>query len=161
MVAIIFATINGSILLSIRNYWGYVWNPDPEVASLIAKILPLAACFQLSDAVGGVTSGILRGVGLQKVGAYINLCGYYLFGLPIGLLLTFPPKSSFPSWGLQGVWSGLTMALLTVSVVQLVLISRINWTRESERAVDRVRDDGTEYDAQLPFYVEEDSSLLA
>ena len=37
-----------------------------------------------------MTGGVIRGVGMQKVGAMCNLVGYYIIGLPIGLLLMFP-----------------------------------------------------------------------
>ena len=37
-----------------------------------------------------MTGGVIRGVGKQKVGALCNMVGYYVFGLPIGILLMFP-----------------------------------------------------------------------
>lgn len=37
----------------------------------------------------GVTGGIMRGVGKQRVGALCTLVGYYFVGLPIGLSLMF------------------------------------------------------------------------
>lgn len=104
-------------------------------------IIPLAAVFQLSDAISAVSGGILRGLGHQKFGAYINLFGYYGLGLPLGLFLTFPPNDLFKSWDLFGLWTGLTVALMTVSIVQVLMISRVNWAEESENARIRVNEE--------------------
>jgi Na+-driven multidrug efflux pump len=41
--------------------------------------------FQLSDAVGAVSGGILRGIGRQDLGAWMNVFGYYVVGLPFGV----------------------------------------------------------------------------
>jgi MATE family multidrug resistance protein len=57
------ALFNAIFLFSIRNHWGYLWNSDPMLNSIIASILPLAALFQLSDAIGTVGAGVLRGIG--------------------------------------------------------------------------------------------------
>lgn len=52
-----------------------------------------ATAFQYDlDCVQGLTSGILRGAGKQKIGAILNLVGYYGVGLPIGLSLMFAGK---------------------------------------------------------------------
>lgn len=42
--------------------------------------------------VQGVTSGIFRGAGKQRIGAIFNLVGYYVFGLPIAVSLMFVAK---------------------------------------------------------------------
>lgn len=40
----------------------------------------------------GVIGGIVRGAGKQMVGAVVNLVGFYVIGLPIGVSLMFPVK---------------------------------------------------------------------
>lgn len=40
----------------------------------------------------GVTSGIMRGAGKQRIGAICNLVGYYAIGLPIAVSLMFAAK---------------------------------------------------------------------
>jgi MATE family multidrug resistance protein len=51
----------------------------------------------------------------------INFCGYWLLGLPAGYLLCF--RLGF---GIAGLWWGLTMALVIISVVLL-----ITWQRKT------------------------------
>ncbi|KAJ3029011.1 hypothetical protein HDV00_009817, partial [Rhizophlyctis rosea] len=109
-LGLLVATFNSSSLIAVRNHWGRLWTDDPEVISLIAQTLPLCAIFQLSDAIGGVGGGILRGCGRQEIGAYINLAGYYLLGIPVGLWACFK-KFGGPGLGIVGLWIGLTVGL--------------------------------------------------
>jgi MATE family multidrug resistance protein len=52
---------------------------------------------------------MLRGCGRQNLGAYINLTGYYIIGLPVGIYLTFIHKM-----GLIGLWVGLTIGYKSI-----------------------------------------------
>lgn len=45
--------------------------------------------------------GTLRGVGLQHVGATVNIVAYYFIALPLGITLAFRT-----SMGLGGLWLG-------------------------------------------------------
>jgi multidrug resistance protein, MATE family len=100
--AFVLATGNAMALLAVKDKWGYLFSSDPEVVDIVAGILPLAAIFQVSDALGAVGGGILRGAGRQAIGASINIAGYYVFGLPIGVFIAFYFKL-----GLLGLWMGL------------------------------------------------------
>ncbi|KAF9254337.1 MATE efflux family protein [Marasmius fiardii PR-910] len=68
VVAGVFAVV----LLIFRSRWSYLFNEDPSVASMVRSILPLMAMFQIFDATGAVTSGILRARGKQVTGALLN-----------------------------------------------------------------------------------------
>ena len=35
------------VFLTFRNQWGYIFNDDPKVISLVAHILPLCSLFQV------------------------------------------------------------------------------------------------------------------
>ena len=72
--------------------------------------MPLVALFQVFDGLGTVTGGILRAKGQQNVGAVLNLAGYYVVGIPVGLVLAF-----HAGMGIYGLWAGLTMALVIVA----------------------------------------------
>ncbi len=72
--------------------------------------MPLVALFQVFDGLGVVTGGILRAKGQQNVGAVLNLAGYYIVGIPVGLLLAF-----HAGMGIYGLWAGLTIALVIVA----------------------------------------------
>lgn len=47
-LSVLTAFLNSAILLIFKNNWGYLFNNDPEVVSLVADILPYVAFFQVS-----------------------------------------------------------------------------------------------------------------
>jgi MATE family multidrug resistance protein len=49
----------------------------------------------------------LRGLGKTRGPMAINMVAYGVIGLPIGYLLCFHTP-----WGIYGLWSGLTLALI-------------------------------------------------
>ncbi|KAJ3254629.1 hypothetical protein HK103_007039 [Boothiomyces macroporosus] len=123
-IGLIFAVINSTLLLSFKDVLGYLFTDDVEVVRLVANILPLAALFQLSDSIGA-TGG----------GAQINLSGYYIIGLPLGGLLAFKFD-----YGLLGLWIGITVGLVFVSIIEVIIISwRTDWDTEVEKALKLVR----------------------
>jgi multidrug resistance protein, MATE family len=124
-----------SLLIVFKDTWGYMFSREESVVKLVASILPLAAFYQLSDTTGSIGGGAIRGCGLQKWGSYINLIGYYVIGVPIGLLLTFHP---FFNMGLFGIWVGLTVGLIFVSTAQLVVILHVDWEKMAENAKSRL-----------------------
>lgn len=74
---------------------------------------------------------------LQFTGALLNLTGYYVIGIPIGLIITF----WYPEWnlGLLGLWIGLSIALAYCSVVGLWYSLRTDWSDEVEKTRLRLK----------------------
>ena len=53
------------MFLILRGRWAMIFNDDPEVASLVAHILPMVAGFQIFDGIASATNGMLRATGKQ------------------------------------------------------------------------------------------------
>lgn len=78
LIASIFVGVFNVILLSsLRNYIPQLFTNDKDVSDLVAQILPICAAFQLFDALAANCNGILRGLGRQEIGGYVNLFAYY------------------------------------------------------------------------------------
>jgi multidrug resistance protein, MATE family len=143
--------VNSAIFLTFKDNWGYMFSNDPDIIGEVSKILPLVALFQIVDGLAGVTGGILRAKGQQDIGALLNLVGYYVIGIPFGLVLGFKV-----GLGLIGLWVGLTVALVFVggiglycepifyvslpfvSLWKLVCTIRTNWDEEVRKAMARL-----------------------
>lgn len=121
LLAISEGVLVGTVVILIRNIWGYAYSNEEEVVRYVAVILPLLAVSNFLDALQSVLSGksskkpnmalifisfrmvfltiiglhcckisgIVRGCGSQKIGAFINLGSYYIFGIPTAILLAF------------------------------------------------------------------------
>lgn len=103
---------------------------------MVASVLPLVALFQVFDGICGVTAGILRARGMQFTGAMLNLSAYYIIGIPFGIFLTFKRDM-----GLQGLWVGITVALVYGAAVSLWLCLRSDWELEVRKVKERLEVD--------------------
>ncbi|QIE60583.1 MATE family efflux transporter [Rasiella rasia] len=86
-----------------------------EVASIAAKLLIIAAIFQISDTVQVVALGVLRGIQDVKIPTVITFIAYWLIGFPISYYL-----SMHTEYASAGIWIGL-LAGLTASSIMLYI----------------------------------------
>jgi MATE family multidrug resistance protein len=98
-----------------------IYTSDAGVLATGASLLAIAAVFQLFDGLQTVLTGALRGVGNTRNAMWVNFAGYWLFGLPVGYFLCF-----HFAYGLQGLWWGLTIALILISLT-LLAAWRSHW----------------------------------
>jgi MATE family multidrug resistance protein len=98
-----------------------LYTRDPRVLAIGPSLLWIAAAFQIFDGIQTVCTGALRGLGETRVPMIANFVGYWLMGLPLGFVLCFVLK-----WGIYGMWIGLTLALIVISIALL-----LRWHRDS------------------------------
>lgn len=123
---------NVVLLSSLRIFIPQLFTSDEQVIDLVAATLPLCAAFQLFDAVTACCNGILRGLGRQEIGGYVQLVCYYAVAMPISMGLAFGAH-----WELFGLWTGVALALLLVGVFEGVFILRADWDKSVRDAVAR------------------------
>ena len=91
-----------------------IYSRDGQILAMGVRILMLVAAFQIFDGCQTVATGALRGLGETRFPMLTNFVGYWLFGLPLGAVMCFRLK-----WGIQGLWLGLTVALIAIASVLL------------------------------------------
>jgi MATE family multidrug resistance protein len=82
------------------------------VVGLAVQYLALAAMFQLVDGAQAVAAGVLRGLQDTRVPMLIALFGYWVIGFGTSILLGFQAD-----WAGVGIWTGLAVGLLAVSIL--------------------------------------------
>ncbi|CCG82375.1 Uncharacterized transporter C4B3.13 [Taphrina deformans PYCC 5710] len=112
----------GTAIFALRYDWGRLFSDDFEVVTLAARLLPLCALFNLADCIQVITAGILRGQGRQHIGGILNLVGYYLMAIPLGLVLCFKV-----GLGLAGLWIGMCVAIWVISLIQAYYVLSVDW----------------------------------
>ena len=100
-----------------------IYTNDAGVLRSAVELLAIAAFFQLFDGVQTVATGALRGIGETRVPMLVNLGGYWVLGLPVGYLLCFHAGR-----GVQGLWWGLTLALVAIALILLY-----SWDQRSRK----------------------------
>jgi MATE family, multidrug efflux pump len=110
-----FMTCAGLVFVSIPTLIARLFTPDPTVIRVGARLLLVAAAFQLFDGVQTVATGALRGAGDTKTPMLANFVAYWLIGLPVGYLLCFRL-----GWGALGIWIGLCAGLMMIGSALLI-----------------------------------------
>ncbi len=91
---------------------------NTEVISIAAKLLIIAALFQISDAIQVTVLGALRGLQDVKIPTLITFIAYWVVGFPISYYLGL-----FTEYKSSGIWIGLLAGLTTSA---LLLYFRFN-----------------------------------
>lgn len=108
-------SLSAMLFLAIPGTLASLYSPDAGVIALASSLLPIAALFQLFDGTQAVAFGVLRGAGDTRMPALFNVIGYYLLGLPLGVVLAHQA-----GLGPRGLWLGLTVGLCTVACLLLL-----------------------------------------
>ncbi|KAL2429653.1 Ethionine resistance-conferring protein 1 [Exophiala dermatitidis] len=127
--ATIVGILNVTLLSTLKDFIPRLFTSDPEVVRVVSKILPLCAAFQLFDALAANCNGILRGLGRQEVGGYVQLFCYYVVAMPISFGTAFGL-----GWGLWGLWTGVAIALGLVALIEFIYLYRTDWQRSVDEA---------------------------
>lgn len=110
------------VLVLTRHVIAEAFTANADVAAAVRLCLPWL-CLEIGmDALQNVTTGALRGQGRQNRGALVNLCTYYAFALPLGLLL-----ATRGGYGLRGLWAGLSFGALGQFLGQASLVWSADW----------------------------------
>ncbi|KAF9476476.1 MATE efflux family protein [Pholiota conissans] len=135
-LVVIMSTFTSILVTAFAKYWAYIFNHDPDVIRIVARIMPLIALFQVFHGTAAVTGAIARARGKQLTGALVNLSAYYMIGFPMGLYLAFRHGT-----GLSGLWIGMTVSLIFCAASGLYLCLRVDWDVEVKRAMQRIKRD--------------------
>lgn len=98
------------MLTTLRNHIPRIFTSDPAVTDLVVHVVPLFAAFQLCDALVANFSGILRGMGRQSIGGWVNVICYYGVSFSQDCLFdtdaqSFSGRDTCLLW--NGFWPGL------------------------------------------------------
>ncbi|MCE5972727.1 MATE family efflux transporter [Sinirhodobacter sp. WL0062] len=100
-------------------------NPEaPEIMAFGARLMVVAALFQLFDSTQVMVLGLLRGVHDTRVPMWVATISYWLIGIPSSYVLAFPL-----GYGGVGLWLGLVIGLACVGLTLSVRFWRGPWLR--------------------------------
>ncbi|GKD48399.1 multi antimicrobial extrusion protein [Tanacetum coccineum] len=131
----LFGSCLAILLLIFRHQYPALFAASLEVQEAVYALTPLLATCLIINNIQPALSGVAIGAGWQASIAKINIACYYIFGVPLGLLLGF-----VADWGILGIWVGM----LTGTVVQTSILFWIcystNWDKEATMADKRIKE---------------------
>nr|XP_043898173.1 multidrug and toxin extrusion protein 1-like isoform X1 [Solea senegalensis]XP_043898175.1 multidrug and toxin extrusion protein 1-like isoform X1 [Solea senegalensis] len=130
--ACVVSCVIGMCLGLSKDVIGYIFTTEKDIIQRVADVMKIYGGIHVAEAIAGVTGGIVRGAGEQKVGAVCNLVCFYFIGLPIGVSLMFPLKM-----GIVGVWFGFLISVSIQSVFFLIFLCKLNWKKATKEALVR------------------------
>eukprot|EP00928_Gymnodinium_smaydae_P061579 TRINITY_DN45623_c0_g1_i1.p1 TRINITY_DN45623_c0_g1~~TRINITY_DN45623_c0_g1_i1.p1 ORF type:complete len:485 (+),score=41.45 TRINITY_DN45623_c0_g1_i1:128-1456(+) len=140
------------MLLQLSVFWCFrlevthLFTRNQDIVSAIVNLFPLTLAFSFVDGHQAALTGILTGAGKQMVAAPIILFCYWILGVPLGICLAFGIFGG-PPWGLEGLWTGMVVAVLCHCCAFYVCVRRLDWEqvaaeaqeRESQKELERQR----------------------
>nr|GMD90633.1 protein DETOXIFICATION 24-like [Ipomoea batatas] len=131
------------LCLAFGSKIGYLFTDEKEVADAVSDLSMLLSFSVLLNSIYPVLSGVAVGAGLQSTVAIINLCCYYLIGIPIGVVLGYVANLE-----VQGIWLGMICGVVTESIALCYMTWRTDWDNEVAKAKQRLQ----------KFYLKSDES---
>lgn len=129
LLAIILETIFGIIFVIFHNYLPHLFLNmsdatqalvNQEIIIITAKLLLVAAVFQISDGIQVVVLGALRGLQDVKIPMYITFVAYWVVGFPVSFYL-----GKYTSLEAVGIWIGLLAGLSTAALFLYIRFTRL------------------------------------
>lgn len=123
-VGMVMAMCTAVLTVIFREKIALLYNDSPEVVTLAAHLMLLAALYQFSDAVQVIGSGIMRGYKDTRSIFFITFTAYWLIGLPSGYVLALT-NWIVPAMGPAGFWIGFIIGLTSSAIMMLCRIKQI------------------------------------
>jgi len=123
-VGISMAAITAIFTITFREHIAALYTANPEVITLAAQLMLLAAIYQFSDSIQVIGSGILRGYKDTRSIFFITLIAYWVLGLPVGYILALTDWV-VPQLGPAGFWCGFIVGLTSAAVMMIWRILRL------------------------------------
>ncbi|XP_022735128.1 protein DETOXIFICATION 53-like [Durio zibethinus] len=117
------------LLTALRSWWGKLFTDEPQILDLITTVLPILGLCEVGNSPQTAACGVLTGTARPKDGVLINLCSFYLIGLPVAILTTFKFK-----FGFEGLWFGLLAAQISCLCMMVYTLIRTDWKHQAKRA---------------------------
>eukprot|EP00271_Cylindrocystis_brebissonii_P015931 TRINITY_DN3900_c0_g1_i1.p1 TRINITY_DN3900_c0_g1~~TRINITY_DN3900_c0_g1_i1.p1 ORF type:complete len:477 (-),score=34.01 TRINITY_DN3900_c0_g1_i1:1078-2475(-) len=132
-----------TLLMTFKRQWASIFIEDVEVVDLVAAQMPFIASICLADGLNAISSGSIRGIGHQHLGAIVNLGAYYGIALPGAFLLAFKFHQ-----GSNGLYMALMSGQFTqVAILVVLILFFTNWHKEAARASERILAEGEATDS--------------
>lgn len=133
MLSIILGLLSSGVLLIFHEKICRIFTSDGNVVNIASLIVKILGINQLYDCPNVILAGALRGQGRQHIGSVLNLIAYYIFAVPVALVLSFVFHMT-----LQGLWIGIGVGVFILALCELYFIVTSDWGSIVRDAKDRV-----------------------
>jgi MATE family multidrug resistance protein len=120
-LAFFYMLCTATLLVLLKSIIPHIYVSEPQVIAIAAKLLFIAALFQIFDGVQATGLGVLRGMTDVKIPTVITFIAYWVISIPLAYFLGFILK-----FGIQGIWVGLLIGLASSASLLFLRFNRIS-----------------------------------
>ncbi|XP_057744479.1 protein DETOXIFICATION 53-like [Arachis stenosperma] len=131
IIALTFGVIAFIFLMFVRTNLGRLFTNETQIIDMVTSVLPILGLCEICNWSQTVSCGILSGTARPYLGARINLCAFYLIGLPVAIFATFIYK-----YELLGLWFGMLVAQISCVSMMIYTLVKTDWGDQTKRAVE-------------------------
>ncbi|PIM99259.1 hypothetical protein CDL12_28250 [Handroanthus impetiginosus] len=143
--------LNAAVSIRVSNELGAA---HPRTAKF-SMVVVVVSAFLLSLLISAVllifqkqypylfSESVAIGAGWQTLVAYVNIACYYIFGIPLGLLMGYKLNM-----GVQGIWIGMIIGTIVQTLCLVWMVYKTNWNKEVSVAAERIKEWGGEPDSK-------------
>jgi Na+-driven multidrug efflux pump len=130
----IVSAIQSTLLYSFAPDIGHIFTKDEEVIAVSTKLIRILGVYVFADGLQCAMTGVLKGVGKQRICGPIVVACYFMVALPLAYMLAF--RWSYTD-GVVGLAIATTVGTWLHFISYCILLECINW--ESEAATAQIR----------------------
>ncbi|PSS26895.1 Protein DETOXIFICATION like [Actinidia chinensis var. chinensis] len=142
ITSVIIGLLMALVLVIFRRQYPDLFSDSVEVTQVVYSLTPLLGVSIVINSLQPTLSGVAIGAGWQSYVAYVNIGCYYIFGIPLGLVLGY-----IFDMGVTGIWDGMLSGTIVQTCILLWMIYRTNWNKEASIAGDRIKEWGGKVDS--------------
>jgi multidrug resistance protein, MATE family len=133
------AIVSLSLFLA-RDSIGFVFSEDPEVDTLCGEIMTLVGIAYFALGFFYLAMSTLNAAGSPLKVAVSFVCGAWFVCMPLAFVFReLPSREVFlgvPLNGLFGLWTAMSVGYGVTTLIAVLFVCRIDWTRASEVAME-------------------------
>nr|QBM79487.1 MATE57 [Rehmannia glutinosa] len=132
--AFLIGLIVSILLLIFQEQYPSLFSDSDAVKDVVDDLTPLLAFCIVVNSIQPALSGVAIGAGWQGLIANVNIVCYYVFGVPLGLILGYPLDM-----GVRGIWYGMVSGTVVQTIILFWIVYRTDWNKEASIAAQRIR----------------------
>ncbi|PON34645.1 Multi antimicrobial extrusion protein [Parasponia andersonii] len=131
--SVLFGVLLWILCLVFGHKISYLFTTEEKVAEVVSDLSVLLAFSILLNSIYPVLSGVAIGAGLQGTVAIVNICCYYMIGIPLGVVLAYVANLQ-----VKGLWIGMLCGVLTQTIALIFITWKTDWEGQVNKASERL-----------------------
>ena len=129
-----------TLVVLFRDQVARMFTSEEKIVEMTSNLLLPCMIYSFFYTSQCLFGSILKGIGKYTIAIVSSIIPYYFIGIPISYYLAF----QFKEYDVMGIWSGISIGLITINIVFVIVLLRINLKEEMEKFEEEVEEEPEE-----------------